>query len=241
MLHLKHLLTVALILVATTVPTSAIAQHVIKTYDSTNSYDGAIAMQPTAPTTLPSPVIPAEEYKNYLQIGAGTIGLWQALFMELIMDADIGDITPDNLSEELNNARYYLDKETMVNSLTLEYGYKVKDWLSLGAKGHVGFKTRPKRHIGTNEILYRNNLVLTSLLFNVRFDWLRREWVTMYSAIGAGAVLWISKGGHSSWCEAMPMFDMTLVGLNVGRRVYGFVEMGLGISGWYRAGVGVRF
>lgn len=241
MLHLKHLLTVALILVATTVPTSAIAQHVIETYDSTNSYDGAVAMQPTAPTTLPSPVIPAEEYKNYLQIGAGTIGLWQALFMELIMDADIGDITPDNLSEELNNARYYLDKETMVNSLTLEYGYKVKDWLSLGAKGYVGFKTRPKRHIGTNEILYRNNLVATSLLFNVRFDWLRREWVTMYSAIGAGAVLWISKGGHSSWCEAMPMFDMTLVGLNVGRRVYGFVEMGLGISGWYRAGVGVRF
>jgi hypothetical protein len=241
MLHLKHLLTAALISVATALPMSAVAQRTINTFDTASGWECASIAQPTNPTTLPSAVIPAEEYKSHLQIGAGTLGLWQALFMELFMDVDIADYTPDNFSEELNGARYYKDREIMVNSLTLEYGYKVKDWLSLGAKGYVGFKTRPTRHIGTNEVLYRNNLVITSLLFNVRFDWLRREWVTMYSAVGAGAAVCIDKGGYADYCAALPMFDMTLVGINVGRRFYGFAEFGLGISGWWRAGIGVRF
>lgn len=241
MLRLKHLLTAVLMSLATTLPTSVMAQHTINTYDTVGGYDSAVAAQPTTPITVPSPAVPSEEYKSHLQIGTGSIGLWQGLFFDIFMYDDIDISTPDNFSEELNDARYYMDREIFVNSLTLEYGYKVNEWLSLGAKGYVGFKTRPMRHVGTNEILYRYNTIIPSLLVNVRFDWLRREWVTMYSSVGAGAALYISSGRQSSYCEAMPMFDLALVGLNVGRRFYGFLEMGFGISGWWRAGLGVRF
>jgi hypothetical protein len=188
-------------------------------------------------------IIPAEEWKNHIQVGTGLAGLIQFLLLDLLyVDVDKEEpYYPENFSEELDRERYYRGNEYLVYCLSMEYGYKVKDFLSLGAKGYVGFKTQPVRHVGTNDILYRDNHIATAALFNIRFDWLRREVVTMYSSIGLGATICIDERRYSRYVAAYPIFDITWVGINVGRRVYGFAEFGGGVSGVVRAGIGVRF
>lgn len=242
MRHLKHLLTIALLATATALSADAVAQRPTS-YDIANSYDGGAYTTPATPSVLPDVVIPAEEWKNHLQIGVGAPGWMQLLFYELVVtDVDYDkSYSNNNLSDELDEARTYEAKGYTVPSLTLEYGYKVKDWLSLGFKGFAGFKTQPYRHVGTNKVIYRENEILSALLFNVRFDWLRREWITLYSAVSVGAVVAIEENRYSRYAYGLPMLDLTYIGLNVGRSFYGFVEVGGGITGWGRVGLGVRF
>ena len=196
----------------------------------------AFVMPPEPPAPMPELLVPSVSYKNFIQVGVGVPSLVQALMFDFYIEGDPSYEEP-NLSNSLAGYRYYWGKERLYNAINLEYGHKVKDGLSLGAKAYVGFTTKACRHVVTDDLLYRSSLVVTSAIFNIRFDWLRREWVTMYSSIGVGVVARFVY----RYSEIYPMYDATFVGLGVGRRVYGYVEVGSGISGSLRAGLGVRF
>lgn len=196
---------------------------------------GAVAL----PSTPVNVGIPSVDNENFLQIGTSLPSLVQTMLFGLGygVDTETVHVYPRNFSQELAESRYYWGDEWMVSAINLEYGRKVNDWLALGLKGYLGFSTRPRRHVVTKETIYHNTMWATAAIFNVRFDWLRRDIVTMYSSIGAGvAVL-----KENDFNEVIPMFDFTAVGLSLGRRFYGYVELGSGASGGLRAGVGVRF
>ena len=191
-------------------------------------------------TSSPSVVVdvPSVNYKNFIQIGVGVPTLIQGLMLELYMYDRISiDPAYSTLSGTLASYRYYWGTERLFNAINLEYGHKVTNVVSLGAKIYTGFITKGKYHIMTDELLYRDSHVVSSAIFNVRFDWLRREWVTMYSSIGVGVVAQFMRDDSAIY----PMYDATFVGLDVGRRIYGYLEIGSGISGSIRAGLGVRF
>lgn len=182
--------------------------------------------------------VPSLECNNSLQVGGGLPGLWLMAMLDLIYV----DFTPDypqfeTISDQLAGHRYYRTKERLVTSLTLEYSYRVKKWLSLGAKGAVGFRTRGIRHKVTNDLLYRESRVAATLLFNMRFDWLHRRNVMMYSSLGVGVTSIFDYNDGM----VFPMFDATYVGLTAGRKFYYFLELGAGVSGTFRTGVGCRF
>jgi hypothetical protein len=178
------------------------------------------------------------ENKSALQVGGGLPGLTVLAMLDMLF-VDFGDdVSPDmSLRGRLADSRYYWSKTRAVTSLTLDYGYRVRDWLSLGAKGAVGFTTRARRHVATNDILYRDSRVAASLLFNMRFEWLHRRSFMMYSSFGVGAtsIFDFSNG------LVIPMFDATYVGFTAGRKFYYFLELGGGASGTIRTGVGCRF
>ena len=184
--------------------------------------------------------VPSLECNNSLQVGGGLPGLMLMAMLDLLY-VDV-DISPDHtqyvsISDQLADYRYYRTKERVVTSLTLDYGYRVKKWLSLGAKGAVGFRTRGIRHKVTNDLLYRESRVAASLLFNMRFDWLHRRNVMMYSSFGVGVTSIFDYNDGM----VFPMYDATFVGLTAGRKFYYFLEWGAGVSGTVRTGVGCRF
>ena len=184
--------------------------------------------------------IPCVDNENYLQIGTSLPSLIQTMLFNLGFGIDTNEVVnllPNNFSQDLANSRYYWGDEWMVSAINLEYGHKVNDWLALGAKAYLGFTTRACRHVVTNDLLYHDTIWATAAIFNVRFDWLRREILTMYSSVGVGCAMLIER----NYSEVMPMFDLTAVGLSVGKRFYGYIELGSGASGCLRAGVGVRF
>lgn len=219
------------------VSTEMLAQNV-SSYCAQNYASTVVSPQPTSWRYAPD--ASSLENKHSLQVGGGLPGLTvmamlDMLFSDPYYEDKIG--SSNSLRGQLSDARYYWTKERAVTSLTLDYGCRVRGWLSLGVKGAVGFTTRARRHVATNDLLYRDSRVAASLLFNMRFDWLHRRSFMMYSSFGLG-VASIFDYHHGT---IIPMFDATYVGFTAGRKFYYFLELGAGASGTFRTGIGCRF
>ena len=89
---------------------------------------------------------------------------------------------------------------------------------------------------------------LATATFNVKFYWLNRKWVRMYSGVGVGLGIVSTNAGAENEEEAagrstklLPTFDLRLIGLTVGQRLYGRFEVGTLNTGLVSAGIGYRF
>ena len=216
-----------------TITTDALAKNVSGYY--VQNYDTSAVVY-NAENQRYAPDASSLENRHSLQVGGGLPGLTTVALLDMfVKDEDRIPLT--TLSDRLHDARYYWSKERAVTSLALDYGYRLRDGLSLGVKGAVGFTTRSRRHRATNEVLYRDNRVVASLLFNMRFDWLHRRSFMMYSSFGVGLT------SIFDYYDGMivPMFDATYVGFTLGRKCYYFLEIGGGASGTVRTGIGCRF
>ena len=67
----------------------------------------------------------------------------------------------------------------------------------------------------------------------VRFIWYYREKVQLYSSLSLGVI--------TSFDSVSVTGDATLLGCSFGGRLFGFVELGAGIMGSTRVGIGYRF
>lgn len=210
-------------------------QQSVSNYVASN-YAAIVSQTPTQEAKQAQ--IPSLRYKNTLSVGYGL--LFGAVYIPLfdMYTKEYNDIAPNtSLSDQLADSRYYWDTERAFTGITIEYSHRIKSWFAIGAKGVVSFKTRAKRHIGTNELLYRDNTLLAAALLNMRFDWFCRKTVTMYTSLGIGLM------SHTDYYETyvLPMYDAAWVGITVGRRLYGYAEFGGGIGGLFRVGMGYRF
>ena len=210
-------------------------QQSVSSYVASN-YAAIVSQTPTQEAKQAQ--IPSLRYKNTLSVGYGL--LFGVVYIPLfdMYTKEYNDIAPNtSLSGQLADSRYYWDTERAFTGITIEYSHRIKSWFAIGAKGVVSFKTRAKRHIGTNELLYRDNTLLAAALLNMRFDWFCRKTVTMYTSLGIGLM------SHTDYYETyvLPMYDAAWVGITVGRRLYGYAELGGGIGGLFRVGMGYRF
>ena len=89
---------------------------------------------------------------------------------------------------------------------------------------------------------------LATATFNVKFYWLNRKWVRMYSGVGVGLGIVSTNAGAENAEEAagcstrlLPTFDLRLIGLTVGQKLYGRFEVGTLNAGLVSAGIGYRF
>lgn len=176
------------------------------------------------------------QWRHDIRIGVSTPGLLSAFFIGNTTRNDLSNTRP-SASNALALARYYRTPTYYFPGATLEYSQRLKPWLLVGAKTSFAMTWNSMRHIATDEILYRDNSYAIGLIINVRFDWLRRDVVRLYSSIGGGLAVRISFNDGI----IAPMYDATYFGVALGRSVYGFAEIGAGISGSLRAGLGVRF
>ena len=127
------------------------------------------------------------------------------------------------------------------------YGYAFKKWL------HVGVIVT---YAGSFEKIYSrfdNNMVCainrTHVGFtpNVRFVFLNKKYVRLYSSVGLGLAY---KGEnnknfrkneqeYSKW--ATLTINLNCFGISVGNKLFGYYEAAIGSSGFVRTGIGYRF
>ena len=75
-----------------------------------------------------------------------------------------------------------------------------------------------------------------------RFAWLRRQNIQFYSTVGVGysyAICELNSGRRIS--KQALAYDATIIGMSVGRKFFGYLELGIGSRGIGRAGIGYRF
>lgn len=132
----------------------------------------------------------------------------------------------------------------MTGVISLELDFNIKRWFAftLGIGTNAAFQDVFDPMTGGK--MGRNKAAAITILPEARFNWLNRDIVRLYSAIGIGLGIDVASDIRYNETETgfYPVAQFTPVGISLGRRVYWFAECGLGlqyIGGM--TGIGVRF
>jgi hypothetical protein len=129
-------------------------------------------------------------------------------------------------------------------TLGVEGGRWFKEWLYFGgaAVWTGGFDTLYDAYpypVRSRLYTYTNHNI--SLMPIVRFAWLRRGIVQLYSGVGLGMSLSVAERVDDRHVVADVAFDVTFFGISVGRNFFGYLDIGAGSRGVVSFGVGYRF
>ena len=134
----------------------------------------------------------------------------------------------------LNNTRWF--------TVNFDMGGWVKHWLYVG--GVATWTTGYERvssivdHSRVDTFNY-NDITIMPV---VRFAWVNRGIVQLYSGVGMGITYGVHDATLSKKARSLGMaYDVTFVGITVGRRWFGYLDIGAGNRGVISAGIGCRF
>ena len=217
---MKNLKTILLALVAIFAVQGAMAHERMKSVVETDS---------TKVVTIVK-VIPHFTPKHDIRVGVGTVSL------PTLLALDDGWGYYDyylNFRRDMASADTYLTPRYFVGNYSLSYTYHDRHWLQYGGTAVFGASTRWRKSSITGEKLDNLSYYSLSIMPTVRFNWFYREAVQMYSSVSFGFV--------TDFEDLYMRGDATLFGCSFGRKFFGFAEVGMGMSGWLRAGFGYRF
>ena len=217
---MKNLKTILFAFVALWVVQGAVAQTRQKSVVKTDSTT-VITIVRTVPEFTP---------KHDIRVGVGTMSLVTSFALD-----DWGCVEPYPLDfrGDMARAETYLTPRMFVGNYSLSYTYQDRRWLQYGGKIVFGASTRWRKCAHTGEKIDNLSYYSLSVMPSVRFNWFYRDAVQLYSTISVGVI--------TDFDEVYPWGDLTLVGCSFGRKFFGFAEVGMGMAGWLRAGVGCRF
>lgn len=180
--------------------------------------------------------IDKRRWHNDIRASVGIPGVIQLAVMSIIVDVDA---KPEHStsSDILHGARHYTSPTYYLPPLSLEYGHYIRDWFMIGAKATYSSIYSYEHDIYTHKKISKDGSHAISLLVNARFEYLRNRNVRLYSGIGIGAVARFT----DYYRLGIPTIDITYIGITLGRDLYGFAEVGGGISGCFRIGMGYKF
>ena len=179
-------------------------------------------------------IIPKVDDKQHdIRLGIGSV----SLFPLMLLEADWGlvdyEVVVPSFRQQIKEADYYKGAQYFTGILSLSYTYQLRRWCQLGGTVNFAAVTRPYYYNITNKKAYDRNSYFASIMPTVRFTYLNREKVQLYSAVSLGVAVGIY--------EAVPCYDFTLFGCSFGKSLFGFAEIGNGFGGWGRVGIGYRF
>ena len=126
----------------------------------------------------------------------------------------------------------------MTGNIVGEFNVNFRKWFTLS----IGFAAngiwKDVYSSQTDVKLRRENGWTATVLPQARFNWVRKDAVKVYSSVGAG----VRAGSFDDRGDILLAGQLVPIGINVGKRVFGFAEVGLGtvyIGGMF--GVGYRF
>lgn len=147
---------------------------------------------------------------------------------------------------------YWTDYDRNFNPLTrhgavytsgvwsLSYGYRFNKWFDLGVLfSYYGQYSAIYSNVD-NRKLHPDTKHNISILPVARFTWLNRPLVRMYSSVALGALIEVEEWSHRS-TEAYVGGQLVLIGVSVGKSLFGFAELGAGTQGIATIGIGYRF
>ena len=134
----------------------------------------------------------------------------------------------------------YIKTKIYTPVFSLTYHYRLLKWLSFGGYISYANASTKKINILTEEkTTFHEHFV--AIAPSVRFTYLNRKYVTLYSGLGI-SMTWNfnqDEDGMKTWSYVSG--QLTLVGVSVGKKWYGFAELGYGDKGIITAGFGYRF
>ena len=129
-------------------------------------------------------------------------------------------------------------------NIAAEFNIQFKKWFALGLQANFDGLWATAFSSETGERMGNCGGIVFSFLPYARFTYLNRPVVKLYSAVGLGVGVGYRKYDFSGFDSTIvyPSFQMTPIGIMVGKRLYGLFELGIGtVYFGCRAGIGYRF
>lgn len=193
---------------------------------------GVVAQEPpviqaNAPRSIHSPLV------NDIAITAGASSLYGWLYI--------------NIRGDRYMSYPYRTSISRYGNYGIQYHRNFKWWLQYGVKSTVEIGQFYRYNDNGLSIAgYRNNLIWT-LMPSIRFTYINRDWVRLYSGMDVGVAIAYSHdnlyapGHKGSTIHDEFAINFTPIGVNVGRKLYGMFEFNLGATSFVRFGLGYRF
>lgn len=179
-------------------------------------------------------ILPKNTDRHDLRIGVGSLSLFSALMLEENTPSYYNRTdSPTNVRDDINRAQRYRTPQYFVGMYSLSYTYQFRHWFQFGGTATFGAAVQWYKESETEEKVQNLSSYIGSIMPTVRFVYLNREKVKLYSTISLGVVV----GREATY----PCYDLTLFGCSFGKKVFGFAEIGNGIGGRGRIGIGYRF
>ena len=142
----------------------------------------------------------------------------------------------------------------IVNTLTFatptfnfEYRYRFAKWFWFGGAISYTAITDRWKNVENSELVAHTAMNYLSIMPSVRFSWLNKKYITLYSGLSLGAAVSFGKvyspKRDQLYNEAGVRMagQLTAVGIQGGKNWYGFAEVGIGNQGFVKAGFGYKF
>ena len=130
-------------------------------------------------------------------------------------------------------------------AINLSYAYRFRRWFDLGLLLSYNCEYKRQFNALSGDYLHRKYQHNITIMPTIRFTWLNRKWVRMYSSLGMGMTInttsTTGSGGSTDGNSYAFAFQCSYLGLTVGRSLFGFAELGFGPKGVAIFGMGYRF
>lgn len=147
--------------------------------------------------------------------------------------------------QDFEFSKIYADAEYYTGVYSLNYSYRFNRTVSFGAALCYAGVTRRYRSIADDSSAGGDNRHFFSVMPLLRLYWLNSRYVCLYSSVGLGVTVErdIEKFGNRRLVHTETMFagQFSPLGITVGKRLYGFAELGVGTQGVIIGGIGYRF
>lgn len=180
--------------------------------------------------------------EHEFRLGIGALPLFADIF-ELDYDYDYYIYTPSDKYDELLK---YNGNTRSTGSITAGYTCRFTRLIALGASASYSGIYRNTYDASNSKKLATTRLDYFMLTPMVRLSWLNRKNVRLYSQAGLGMGIVLHEDQRLlphqvSRSTTFVSMQMTFIGVTVGRKLFGFSEVGVGSQGTFIIGIGYRF
>ena len=134
-----------------------------------------------------------------------------------------------------------------IPTLNFEYRYRLAKWFWLGAAFSYTTILDHWNDCVTGDPVARTSRHFITLMPSVRFSWLNKKYITLYSGLSMGCTIAPGSDYYQNRNRIYKTTDvyfagqLTCVGIQGGKNWYGFAETGIGTQGFIKVGFGYKF
>ncbi len=142
----------------------------------------------------------------------------------------------------IDESRYFLGGLRSTWAFSVGYFYSVYKWLHVGATVSYHNVSREKFETVTRRSVSKMHRNYLSVIPTVRFSYLNRPHVRLYTAIGVGyCAAMVRDFDRRRSSESFTAYDITFFGISAGGRLFGSAEVGMYTAGYIKMAIGYRF
>jgi hypothetical protein len=143
--------------------------------------------------------------------------------------------------DRYNSAKQYAGPRVYSGAISLQYTEELKRWMALCFNVSYSGVYENRHNLLTENVKDKYRSHRLSLLPMVRFTYLNKPTVRLYSALGVGIGFSSEKSDQIRYNDTFMDAHITFFGISVGKKLFASSEIGFGSLGIINAGIGYRF